>query len=129
MKNKPIRELHLEDGTWKYKTGSYYVTVWSPRDKKGSDGTQIHANDLRTLNEAEGRQPWAYTPGCVKAAIEVFVLKKRQPAVNQPKKCSRCGKVKQGVMDRRDPFSYEINGETIIAKMCEDCYDDRAMEI
>lgn len=128
MKNK-LRRLQLPDGEWLYRTAPSYVTIWSPRDKKGSSGVQLTSGQLGPLNKAEGRTGDIWSPACVVSAIEVYILKTRVPDAFKLRKCQYCKKTKTGVIERCDPFDYEINGVTRYVKICEDCHDARATEI
>lgn len=37
-------------------------------------------------------------------------------------KCEHCGKQSDDVQYRADPFIEEINGETLMEWICDDCY-------
>lgn len=127
---KQIRDITINDEHWKYIAGPLVITIWSPRDAKGSPGTTIAARDLRELNEAEGRYAWAYTPGSIRAAVEVLILKTRSAIPKSAKKkCGRCGKSREDARERVDPFTHEIHSKTVIQVMCEDCYHERSMDI
>ena len=59
--------------------------------------------------------------GCVEAAT-VGKRKRR-------KRCEYCGKLRNDVSKTVDPCDYDVNDETNIVVICDECYDERAADI
>lgn len=83
MKRKPLRNIHINSDIWKYRTDSHGALVYSPRVSKGTPPIRIDRNEIITLNEQERRDLAAFAPSSIKAAIEVYVLKSREPLLNK----------------------------------------------
>lgn len=44
-------------------------------------------------------------------------------------KCAFCGKKKDSVAERRDPYGYEINDDKNEYPICDECVEERLYEI
>ena len=43
--------------------------------------------------------------------------------------CDDCGKYKESVHETTCPFAYEIDDEMVECTLCNECYEERAMNI